>query len=566
MYKALEAKNSMISAHPYSTVSMRFDAFAAPLAIAAVAVPFLFGVTAPPSLGFCPLLASWACMLLWLALMGWRAHVAPPTGAGGVDGRGFWGAQLLRGLLLAALLGAVVALLQYFTGAPGLQPWIQPSALGAAIGNLRQRNQQATLLHLGVWALLCLAAQAPAWRGRADGAGSVAGPLRRALWGGRRAWPGGAVAALLVPALALLAVALAATTSRTGALQWGVVLALVLCWRRRGMGTAPLVLLGAGLAVYLLAVAVVPELLWHWQGFRAESLLARFGDDGVACTSRRVLWANMLTLIAQKPWLGWGWGELDYAHYVTLFPGERFCVLLDNAHNLPLHLAVELGVPIAVLLCGGALLLVWRARPWREADPLRQLAWGVLAIVGLHSLLEFPLWYGPFQLVCLLALALLCWPTAGVAWRPGMALRGAVVGAWLGALVLGAQLAWSYHRVSQLYLPVDERMAAYRSDPLELAPEAAPFRGHVDFARLSATRLTPANAAQVHALARALLHYSPEPRVIQALIDSAALLGLRDEVAFHELRFRIAYPQDYARWKAQGAAVMVGASAASAAR
>lgn len=36
---------------------------------------------------------------------------------------------------------------------------------------------------------------------------------------------------------------------------------------------------------------------------------------------------------------------------MTLFPGERFCVLLDNAHNLPLHLAVELGVPVAALLC-----------------------------------------------------------------------------------------------------------------------------------------------------------------------------------------------------------------------
>ncbi len=71
----------------------------------------------------------------------------------------------------------------------------------------------------------------------------------------------------------------------------------------------------------------------------------------------------MLHLIAQKPWLGWGWGELDYAHYMTLFPGVRFCVLLDNAHNLPLHLAVELGVPVAALLCFAVLAWVWKARP-----------------------------------------------------------------------------------------------------------------------------------------------------------------------------------------------------------
>ena len=28
---------------------------------------------------------------------------------------------------------------------------------------------------------------------------------------------------------------------------------------------------------------------------------------------------------------------MDYAHFVTLYPGERFCDILDNAHNLPLH-------------------------------------------------------------------------------------------------------------------------------------------------------------------------------------------------------------------------------------
>ena len=115
----------------------------------------------------------------------------------------------------------------------------------------------------------------------------------------------------------------------------------------------------------------------------------------------------MWHLILQKPWTGWGWGELDYAHYITLFPGARFCVLLDNAHNLPLHLAVELGLPFALLVCGVASLWVWRARPWAETDPVRQLAWGILAVVGLHSMLEFPLWYGPFQIVTLWALALL---------------------------------------------------------------------------------------------------------------------------------------------------------------
>ncbi|WP_258305060.1 O-antigen ligase family protein, partial [Escherichia coli] len=79
-------------------------------------------------------------------------------------------------------------------------------------------------------------------------------------------------------------------------------------------------------------------------------LFMRMADGSQTCVGRATLWSNVLELIAQRPWAGWGWGELDYAHYIHPFAGERFCVLLDNAHNLPLHLAVELGLPAALLL------------------------------------------------------------------------------------------------------------------------------------------------------------------------------------------------------------------------
>lgn len=129
---------------------------------------------------------------------------------------------------------------------------------------------------------------------------------------------------------------------------------------------------------------------------------------------------------------------MDYAHYMTLFPGERFCVLLDNAHNLPLHLAVELGVPVAALLCFAVLAWVWKARPWSETDPARQLAWGILALVGLHSMLEFPLWYGPFQIVTLWALALL-WRGRGLD-AAVQVVRRVPLGLWAVVAVAGLVL------------------------------------------------------------------------------------------------------------------------------
>jgi hypothetical protein len=300
-----------------------------------------------------------------------------------------------------------------------------------------------------------------------------------------------------------------------------------------------------------LAAWLLPELLWQLEGVRADALFARFAGDSQSCTGRRVLWSNMLTLIAQKPWLGWGWGELDYAHYITLFPGERFCVLLDNAHNLPLHLAVELGLPAAVALCSAVLVWVLYSRPWRETRPERQLAWGVLAIIGVHSMLEYPLWYGPFQIVTLAALALLLWPRH----RALSARAAGTLGA--GALFVWAvcaYAAWEYHQVSQLYRPYAERAAAYRDETHSKVSHSLLFARQLDFARLTTLPLTRENAARINALAHAMLHYSPEPRVIQALIESALMLGRDEEASAHMKRYRLAYPREYAIWMRERAA------------
>ena len=283
----------------------------------------------------------------------------------------------------------------------------------------------------------------------------------------------------------------------------------------------------------------------------------RLRDGDSACASRLTLWGNVLHLIAQKPWLGWGWGELDYAHFITLYPGERFCDILDNAHNLPLHLAVELGVPAAVLLCGVVVVAVWRAKPWREADPLRQLAWAVLAVIGLHSLLEYPLWYGPFQVAFGLC-GWFLWRTRARAGHPGppTALPAgfnpnlkplsplavvSIVFIAIPLIVFGGYVTWDYYRVSQVYLSPAKRLAAYRENTLAKIQGSVLFKQQVRFAELTTTPLTAANAAHIHRLALALLHFSPEPRVIEQLIDSAELLGRPTEAAFYQVRLEAAF-------------------------
>lgn len=521
------------------------------LSVLAVALPFLFARTQAPMANFWPLMAAGACawLLAAIAWVGWvwGGRRAQP------------GLALAFGIVLAAVVGATIGLVQFFAGDVGWAPWIYPSVPGEALGNLRQRNQQATLMGLGFWALLWLVSQMQAHvTGRFSPAWTV--PLQRL----GRDWPLG-VAGFAAPwALVVIAACAAATASRTGALEWGVVIVMLCVWRR-SLGGLALALGGVGALVYGLASWGLPILLSQWTGLSMDGLFDRLGDAGQRCGTRSVLWPNVAHLIMQKPWTGWGWGELDYAHYVTVFPGERFCVLVDNAHNLPLHLAVELGLPVAAGFCALVVWWVVRNRPWAETDPLRQLAWGTLALIGVHSLLEFPLWYGPFQLVTALALCVLWAPRAQArALPPSTRARVRWAGAALGvaAVVWGAWLVHDYQRVSNLYRTAAERTAQYRADTAQqVARENRFFRNPADFAWVTTTPVTAANAAQMYPLALRQLHYSPEPRVIEAVLASARLLGLPEPVAFHTERYRIAYPADYARWSRALAAAAAPASA-----
>jgi len=417
------------------------------------------------------------------------------------------------GLLLAAALSTAIALVQYFDIGARLAPWVNGSVAGEAYANLRQRNQFATLTAIGMASLFVLA------------------PGRLKPWAA-------------MAAIGWLAIGNAATTSRTGLAEMLLLGGLGVAWP--GPRRLRLALWGAGLAAYVIAALALPALLELASGVAGNRLWERVAAVD-ACSSRKVLWSNVLHLIAQRPWIGWGWGELDFAHFETLYPGARFCDILDNAHNLPLHFAVELGLPCALLVCAAMAWAAWRAKPWAESHAARQMAWAVLAAIGIHSLLEYPLWYGPFQMAAGLSLGLL-WPRGG-----GEAAddRARVIGL-LGAFIAGgacAYAAWDYHRVSQIYLAPEARAPLYRDDPIPSIRKSWLFRSQALFAELTITPLSRENAQWAYETARELMHYSPEPRVVEVLIESATLLGRTDEMLPELARFRAAFPEAYEKWK-----------------
>lgn len=474
--------------------------------------PFTFGPT--------PAVVPWLFATVCAAGV-WGIGIAT---RGRID-KQLWVRVIAGAWIAAATISAAIGLVQYFGASAPLVPWVNATSLGEAFGNLRQRNQFATLMAIGLAAI---------------------------LWWVRHGCPWGLAGGVVT----LLACGSVASSSRTGLLLWVFLIGVTALWRSERQPQVWRVLVIAALAYAMAAVALPwlagldPLSTGAWARLRA-------GD--AACMGRITLWSNVLYLIAQKPWLGWGWGELDYAHFITLYPGARFCDILDNAHNLPLHLAVELGVPVALVGVAAGILMVARARPWRDRDATRQLAWAVLALIGIHSLLEYPLWYGPFQIAAGVSVWLLWRTRAAAAQSPqkwasfGLPGFAGIASAAIIFIAITGYAAWDYWRVGQLYVAPAERAPAYRDNTLNQLREVWLFRSQVQFAELTTLPLNQDNAAYAHDLARQMLHFSPEPRVVEKMIDSAVLLGREDEAAFYRARYQAAFPDAHANWVAESA-------------
>jgi hypothetical protein len=299
--------------------------------------------------------------------------------------------------------------------------------------------------------------------------------------------------------------------------------------------------------LFVVASAVMPYVAQAVTGVQGASLIVRVaggGADYSMCAGRGVLWGNILEMVGQHPWLGWGWAQTDYAHFMTLFKGPRFCDMLDNAHDLPLHIAIELGVPFAVCSVALALWWVWQRRPDQEQDVTRLMGWAILWALLLHSLLEYPLWYGPFQISLGLAIGLLWGRSTRQASESGaksfdvQAHPWAVVAMTLaGMLFVGClYAAWDFNRVGQIYKSPAARDLMYRDDPLGYAMQSWVFQNQAEFAKLTTAQVTPDNAQEMYDLGSRLLSYSPEERVVTRLIEAARLLGKDEQADFLQVR------------------------------
>lgn len=417
----------------------RFAASRAAWPLQAALALLALAVLASGTLGSLPgsLMLS-ALALLALAML--VAHAGAAARAADEDGGHAVMVAFAQAWLVTGLLNLALGLVQVF--APGLADgeWIAISNIpGRAVGNLRQPNHLSSVL---LWAAIATVTLLQ---------------LRRLARG---------PAAL---AFAALVFGVVLTASRTGLLSVGLLALWGLLDRR--LAAAPRALLLSALPVYALGwVAMVQwaDLAQHTFGGAAR--LAETDVSG----SRFGIWANTLALIRANPWTGVGWGEFNLAWTLTPFPG-RPTAFFDHTHNLPLQFAVELGLPLAALvltlLCVGLIRLALHSRQARpEAAITQRMALAFVAMIALHSLLEYPLWYAYFLLPTAWAFGFGLGPARAPASGGRQAGRPLLLPAALLALALTVFATWDYARVAQIFSGVGDEPLAQRIERGQRSP------------------------------------------------------------------------------------------------
>lgn len=303
-------------------------------------------------------------------------------------------------MVITSVLQGLIGMAQLAGWARLANGWLVYNAENTVMGNIGQRNQFA---HVLAWGMIALAY----------------------LWA--RRW------LKLLPALVLgsfFALLMAWSQGRLPIAYAIAMFILGIVWKRRLPQSATgLALCVAALAI-LFAQALGPELAQWLFGVNGSSGLDRLGDAGFGAR-RRIEWLKSWEIVKAYPWLGTGFGGYAYQSvWLEAFGGLGYLPessLFTHSHNIFTQLASETGVPatlLAIVVIATSLLPYLQRH---HATDENAFLLTIAAVILIHSMFEYPLWYLPFTFVFMLVLALS--PRVGVV----MALRSSLVklGGWI---------------------------------------------------------------------------------------------------------------------------------------
>ncbi|NTV94167.1 MAG: hypothetical protein HGA75_01975 [Thiobacillus sp.] len=298
-------------------------------------------------------------------------------------------ASLGWAVLVGGLASSLIAVAQHWNIDTPFSGLIAAKLSDRDYGNLAQSN------HLAAQLAIALAALA-------------------ALFSTRRLnWPNGIVFATI------LLLGLSLSGSRSAWLYLAAILALAIAYKHQSKSEP------AGrfmlLAFAMLAIFIALQLLLAHAGITPQTTTGTTAETVTASTRlsaspspfevRATLWRDAIMMFLDHPLAGVGYQGFSWHFFLIEATSPNPLYWLDenhvwsNCHNLPLQLLAELGLGAALLLL---LFGYWLFRTYRHIRTPEQCGvLAMLAMILIHSLVEYPLYYLYFLLpaAALMALA-----------------------------------------------------------------------------------------------------------------------------------------------------------------
>jgi O-antigen ligase len=280
-------------------------------------------------------------------------------------------------LVVGAELNTLAGIIQHFHLSSFLDSVVTVKTGAAVYGNIAQPNHFANYLALGLASLGLLQAR-----------GSI------------RIWQSALLAAPILLVMVL-------SGSRSAWFYLIFMVGMSYLWQRRNKIYLPLMKYSLLLLVGFALMHLVVQLPWFAGAGGVTTLDRMFGDAGSG-SQRLYLWKESCLIFSKFPFLGSGFGQFAWQHFQLSTELRNFGIvgLYNNAHNLVMQLAAETGLAGLSILF--ATLGLWLFHALKDLRTIYHW-WGfsVIAILGIHSLLEYPLWYAYFIGIAAISLGLM---------------------------------------------------------------------------------------------------------------------------------------------------------------
>jgi len=269
-------------------------------------------------------------------------------------------------LLIGAELNALAGVLQHYRWGTFLNSFVTAKSSFQIYGNTAQPNHFANFIALGLLSLGLL-------------------HVKRVLrWWYTTLWA--------VPLLFVLVL----SGSRSSWLYLTFALALAWLWQRRDAALRPLRHFALALWLGFIVMHFVVQIPWlagaTGNVTSADRLFGEAGTNSI----RFHLWYESMLIFAKFPMMGAGLGQFAYEHLLlgSELQNPAITGLYNNAHNIVMQIAAEAGLAGLTVLLGAIWVWFWRSVVHKtQFDIEHWWAYGVLAVIAIHSQLEYPLWY-----------------------------------------------------------------------------------------------------------------------------------------------------------------------------